>query len=311
MEQSVMHKQSLLRRFYTYQRERFPILGHGLLITVFTFSAISYSRLCRGETGFIGWKSFVLACFTTFTLFFLLRVLDEFKDKKEDALHRRHLPVPRGLISLRELGVIGLVVFSIQLLVNVLFAFEIVYLYGLVIVYLAIMSKEFLIADWLKRHPFWYVVSHMLIIPLVDTYASGFDWGTGGGSPPGGLLLFFAVSFMNGIVLEVGRKIKTPDKEEINTYSSRLGMKGATWLWLGVLTTTFVLSLWAASFVGSGHEYLMALSGVYVLCGLAGTVFLRKFTAQRARFIEHASALWTISMYLLLAGIPMLLKLVS
>ncbi len=54
----------------------------------------------------------------------------------------------------------------------------------------------------------------MLIIPLVDVYASGLDWLLEGTDAPRGLLFFFAVSFMNGVVLEIGRKIRTPDQEK-------------------------------------------------------------------------------------------------
>ena len=105
----------LLQRFYIYQKERFPILGHGLMIFAFTFSAISYSRICRGKEGFIPWQDFLIGIFATVTLFFLVRIFDEFKDKEDDAKYRKYLPVPRGLISLKELRIIGLVVASMQI----------------------------------------------------------------------------------------------------------------------------------------------------------------------------------------------------
>jgi len=47
------NNQSFIRRFLTYQKERFPFLAHGVMISAFTFSAVSYSRICRGEEGFI------------------------------------------------------------------------------------------------------------------------------------------------------------------------------------------------------------------------------------------------------------------
>lgn len=58
------------KRFYIYQKERFPILGHGLLIASFTFSAISYSRICRGMDDFVPWTQYLVAVLTTLTLFF-------------------------------------------------------------------------------------------------------------------------------------------------------------------------------------------------------------------------------------------------
>ncbi len=58
----------------------------------------------------------------------------------------------------------------------------------------------------------------MFIIPLIDIYASGLDWFLAGVPPPRGLLFFFAVSYMNGIVLEIGRnKPRSPKFLNLNT----------------------------------------------------------------------------------------------
>jgi hypothetical protein len=100
-------------------------------------------------------------------------------------------------------------------------------LYAVVMGYLLLMRVEFFVPHWLKRHQLMYVVSHMIIIPLIDVYASGLDWFLGGFKAPVGLLFFFAVSFMNGIVLEFGRKIKPPDSEEegVLSYTKYFGTK--------------------------------------------------------------------------------------
>jgi 4-hydroxybenzoate polyprenyltransferase len=112
-----MAQDSLIKRFWLYQKERFPFLTHGLLITCFSFSAVSYSRISRDAIGFIEWEKFAICIFNTITIFFLLRVFDEHKDAEDDAKYRSELPVPRGLISLKELRTIGLGVFFLQILV--------------------------------------------------------------------------------------------------------------------------------------------------------------------------------------------------
>ncbi|HMR19627.1 MAG TPA: hypothetical protein PKA53_10045, partial [Sphingobacterium sp.] len=215
---------SFLRRFWIYQRERFPLLGHGLLVIAFSFSAIAYSRICRGVEGFVDWTTFLVGVFTTVSLFFLVRVFDEFKDAKEDALYRKELPVPRGVVTFTELKKMGLGVVCLQIILNAIFFPKMLMLYALVITYLCLMGKEFFVATWLKKHQFWYVVSHMFIIPLIDIYASGLDWLLADANAPKGLLFFFVVSYMNGIVLEIGRKIKSPRDEQkgVQTYSAIL-----------------------------------------------------------------------------------------
>ena len=65
-------------RWWTYQKERFPIAAHGPLILAFSACAVSYSALLRvGTPEFSGY----VVAFVTCLLFFLqLRIADEFKD---------------------------------------------------------------------------------------------------------------------------------------------------------------------------------------------------------------------------------------
>lgn len=302
------NNQVFIRRFWRYLKERFPLLGHGVLVASFSFSAISYSRICRNEKGFIDWHIFLAGIVTTIGLFFLVRVFDEFKDKEEDAEFRKHLPVPRGLVSLKELATAGMVAFVLQVLVNIFFLPDMLLIYAGVFAYLLLMSKEFFVAKWLKQHPFWYVVSHMLIIPLIDVYASGLDWVLDNKPAPFGLVFFFVVSFMNGVVLEIGRKIKTPENEEINTYSTKMGAKNATLLWLVMICITFIVSLFASDYANHGVTGVVILSSFFLLCSSAGLVFLKKQSKQNSKWIEYASGFWTIAMYLTLGGVPMLIQ---
>lgn len=296
------------KRLYQYQKERFPLVGHGVLVAAFSFSAVAYSRICRGETGFIPWPTFLVGIFTTVTLFLLVRIFDEHKDAEDDARFRNHLPVPRGLVSLRELRTIGIVVAILQVAVNAFFFPKMLFLYGVVLAYLCLMGKEFFIPEWLKKHQFWYITSHMFIIPLIDIYASGLDWLLSGTRAPVGLLFFFAVSYMNGIVLEVGRKIRAPadEAEGVLTYTHQLGTTRAVWLWLAILLITCVLAVCAADYAHYGQAAFIVLGLIFVGCSLPAWFFLRSFSAKSAKAIEYASALWTIAMYLSLGGLPMI-----
>jgi 4-hydroxybenzoate polyprenyltransferase len=297
---------SFLRRFFIYQKERFPFFGHGLLVASFSFSAISYSRICRGAEGFVSWPTFLVGIITTISLFFLVRVFDEFKDAEDDAKYRSHLPVPRGLISFKELAFLGVLAVILQIGLNAWLFPKMLIMYGIAIGYLCLMGKEFFIGEWLKKHQFWYVVSHMLIIPLIDMYASGLDWLLEGVSAPKGLVFFFIFSFMNGIVLEIGRKIRIPEKEEFNTYSTLFGAAKATQLWILVLFVTLGFSILASSFAGYGITGIAILVFFFILCVTPAFLFLNKQSHRGSKLIEYASAFWTIGMYLTLGGVPML-----
>ena len=271
------NKASYWYRLYIYQKERFPLISHGILVAAFSFSAISYSLICRGVEGFVDWTTYLVGIFTTITLFMLVRIFDEFKDAEEDALYRKHLPVPRGVIRLSELKAIGIFLVVMQIAVNLYFFPRMLILYFLIIIYLLLMGKEFFIGTWLIKHQFWYVTSHMFIIPFIDIYASGLDWLLADSRAPIGLIYFFAVSYMNGIVLEVGRKIRTPRDESpgVQTYTSMLGTNRAVYLYLLVLFMTLLLSIMASNYAGHSNLALFILGRTFVLCCGPALLFLQ------------------------------------
>ena len=46
------------------------------------------------------------------------------------------------------------------------------------------MTREFFARRWLKRHAVVYMTSHMMILPLVDLYATACDWWVAGVRQP-------------------------------------------------------------------------------------------------------------------------------
>src|SRR5688572_5778795 len=151
-----------MQRWWIYQRERFPLPAHGPLIAAFSFSAVSYSALLRGATPNL---AAALVAFAISLIFFAqLRIADEWKDAEEDALYRPYRPVPRGLVSLRELAALGFAGALVQLAL----AFWLAPLLALSLIvvwcYLGLMSREFFVPAWLKARPFTYMWTHMLIM---------------------------------------------------------------------------------------------------------------------------------------------------
>ena len=93
-----------MNRWVTYQRERFPLAGHGPLVAAFSASAVCFSSLLRGHLAAPSPLALIAAFLTSLVFFLQLRIADEFKDFAEDARLRPYRPVPRGLVTLRELA---------------------------------------------------------------------------------------------------------------------------------------------------------------------------------------------------------------
>lgn len=303
-------RRSLASRLWEYQKERFPLLQHGLLIVTFTFSAASYSRICRGEEGFIGAKDFVVGALTAIILFLLLRIFDEFKDAEEDARYRPYRPVPRGLVTLRELRRIAIGVIALALLLNLMVMPPMLWAFFVALAYIALMTKEFFVPEWLKRRPIAYMLSHMVVMPLIDLYTTGLDWINAAVAPPRGLEFFLAVTFLNGIVIEVGRKIRSREAEEegVDTYSALYGARRAAIGWIAILVLTYISALCAAWYAGFGTWGFIALTAILLLCVAPAIAFAWRQEARYAKLIETAAGVWTIAMYLTLGGLPMVIR---
>lgn len=296
-----MNDQSLIKRLYAYQKVRFPIIAHGILIGSFTFSAMAFSVMCSRklypEFNVFLIRNFIYAFVNTFCIFLLLRISDEFKDEAYDKEHRAYLPVPSGLVTLNELKKIGIAVLLFITVLNVMINVDRFHLYLLVMLYMGLMYKEFFAHDFLDKNQFLYVVSHMMIIPLVDTFASSFAWA---GLKPNmiGLYWFFALSFFNGLTLELGRKIKSEENEEANSYSKRLGFVKSMNLFRLVLLITFILSLGASIYIDvSFVHYLVFVLG-FIICIWFTFVFSKSRTLVNSKRFEILSGVWAILMYL-------------
>lgn len=273
-------------RFWVYFKERFPLHQHAPLVAAFSFCAVSYSAHLRNQT-WSAWSSFAVA-FPVCLLFFLeLRIADEFKDAEEDKTWRPYRAVPRGLVKLSELAILFVGCGITQLILILLLDSRLLWVLLIAWSYLIAMSFEFGAREWLTARPIAYLLSHMLIMPLVDFTATACDWMPANQHPPRGLGFFLATSFLNGLVIEVGRKIRTPQAEEkgVQTYSKLWGRERALTLWWWIVIATALAGAASLSLVNA------PLVSTLILC--AGAIAC-KFAGNR---VELFSGLWTLLLY--------------
>lgn len=299
---------NIFKRFWIYQSERFPVFSYGLMVLTFSFSAMSYSKILRGELNF-SFLTLLVGAMTSFGYFFLLRIFDEFKDAEDDAKYRPYRAVPRGLVSFKELKGLAVIIIGLQCILNAVFIPKMLWVWFLVIIYMFIMAKEFFVWNWLRKHPVAYLISHMMIMPVIDFYTTGLDWGVNGGTNlPDGLVIFLIVTFLNGVVIEIGRKIRACDAEEVGveTYSYLWGEKGATLTWLCVLFTTFIFANIACFYAGFGSMTFLFLVIFLIVCAFPAFKFLKSKEQKYAAKLETMAGVWTLGMYLSLGGLPMI-----
>ena len=300
----------MTNRWWIYQSERFPLATHGLLIAVFSFCALTFSSLLRGQAVLPQVAGFLVAFLSALLFFLQLRIADEFKDHWEDSRYRPYRPVPRGLVTLRELGMIAIAGALMQLGLALYLKPQLVPLLIIVWIYMFLMIREFFAHRWLKAHPLAYMCSHMLVMPLITAYVTACDWLVAGDTPPPALLWFLAVSFFTGVVLEIGRKIRAPHDEErgVETYSALWGPRNAVIAWVGASLMAFAVGLVAADRIGSGRPFVATLGVMTVVTVLSGWQFIREPLTRRAKALEHVSGMGALLIYLSLGAIPLVLS---
>ena len=172
------------------------------------------------------------------------------------------------------------------------------------------MSTEFFLRDWLKARPVTYLWTHLLIMPLVDLYATACDWLAAGAAPPRGLFWFLLISFLNGLAMETGRKIRARQDEEpgVETYTCLWGRRTAVGAWLAALFLTALCGLVAAWHVDFTAPAAAVIAPALLAATVVAVVFLRQPVTRRARLFEAASGLWTLLLYLSLGVLPLLLR---
>ncbi len=296
-----------MNRWWIYQKERFPVFAHGPLIFAFSACAVSFSSLLRGAPA-PGWQMVLTAFGVCLLMFLQLRIADEFKDAGEDARWRPYRPVPRGLVTLGELRVLFIIAALVQTGLVLALDFRLLWVLGIAWTYLALMSVEFFCRDWLKKRPVVYLVSHMGIMPLVDFFGTACEWLPRGSSAPAGLGWFLAASFFNGIVIEIGRKLRQPAAEEegVETYSRLWGKPGGAGVWVGALSATLFCAVLAASAIQFMLPVLSTLAVVLLLALSILPGYLRGSLSGKK--IEIVSAVWTLALYLMLGLVPLVLR---
>ena len=308
-----------IKNFKIYLNERFPLGKNSFFVLIFTLSGYIYtSLLCNSKIMYLFTNGVKIGIFQykiialfiiIFMFFFQLRITDEFKDYEEDLKYRAYRPVQRGIISLKTLGKIGIATVIIQIMLAHVIAPEIIYFMIFVWIYMFLMAKEFFIKKWLTKRILIYALSHVIIMVFITLviveatqyivpknifdvfilqwYRHNIDFA---------LIPLFTLNYLNGIVLEIGRKTRRADEEEhgVQTYSKLWGRKKA----VIILSLLFVIE-YLLVILGLTHTYkeYFFFGGLTLLVILIVSIyFMVKFLKKdlSGKIVETVSGLWII-----------------
>ena len=312
-----------IKNFKIYLNERFPLGKNSIFVLIFTLSGYIYTGLLYNSKIInqifskeikvpMPWHKIVALFIIIFMFFLQLRITDEFKDYEEDLKYRAYRPVQRGVITLKALGKIGIATVIIQIILAYVIDFKIIYFMIIVWFYMFLMAKEFFIKEWLTKRILIYALSHvviMIFITLVIVNATQYiilgeaenifkfgalQWYRH--NIDIALIPLFALNYLNGIVLEIGRKTRRADEEEhgVQTYSKLWGRKKA----VVILSLLFIIEYFLV-ILGLTHTYekYFFFGGLTLLIILIVSIyFMVKFLKKdlSGKIVETVSGFWII-----------------
>jgi 4-hydroxybenzoate polyprenyltransferase len=301
-----------LKRWYIYQKERFPLMGYIPLMATFGFSSISYSMHLNNphaRLSDVNIPQAIVAILSTLFWFMLMRVADEHKDFEEDSKFRSYRPVQRGLVKLKELRYIGVFLVIAQIVMSIWIDWQLLGLLAVGYIWFMLMSLEFGVPKWLKAHPTLYLISHMMIMPFIDLYATAVEWLPRNGVLSFGIMLYMISSFCDGTVVEVGRKLRAPENEEygVDTYTHIWGAKRAMIVWIICMTISGISTILAGFQVRVGFQIACVLSLLYLYAIYVAIKFAKNPTPKNAKIFTVLPGIWMILMHTMLGFLPFLI----
>lgn len=300
---------SLASRLWIYQAERFPLAKTATLVAAFSAASINVSAFLAGRALPTA-PTYGVAFLVVLVVFFQMRACDEVKDADDDRRWRPERPIPRGLVSLRLVVGIALALVAPAIVAALALSPRMLVPLAMVWVWLTAMTVEFGVPDWLRARPMLYLISHMAIMPLIDFFVTAGEWLVRAGTPPPGLWLFLALSFANGCVLEIGRKLYAPENERpgVETYTAIMGVGKAAVLWMACLGIAFGLLIGVGFAVGAPKSVAAAGACAFALAAAAGLRFRHAPGAGAQKAADTAAGLWVFACYTAAGFLPLLAR---
>lgn len=294
----ITRESSFPRRLAAYLAERFPLLGHGVLIAAYYSSNQFLARaLTRPGEPMHYDLTTLLGAVTLFCFFFHLRVFDEHKDYAEDLRHHPQRVLQSGLVTLRNLKVLGAVAIATEIVLSALGGRASFVAWLAAFVFSFLMLKEFFVRDWLKRHFLVYAVSHLLVMPLLSLMVFSFTTGQWPWVAPFWFWMYAWVGFFVTFNWEVSRKIRAPEDEieGVETYTRIFGTYGAAYLVLLIRVIDTALVALVGWHLGLSPWFYSALVALFLVCLIGFFQYRFQTNRKTAKRMETYAGMYIIA----------------
>ena len=293
-----------LTRLNAYLKERFPLLSHGILIISYYSSNQFLAQILKNPDQPVKYSvNSLLGVITLFMIFFHLRIFDEHKDYKEDCKYFPKRLLSRGIITLRELKILGAIAIGVELIIAFFCGVNVLLGVLLVLAFSVLMLKEFFVGKWLKKHFLIYATSHMLIMPLMSIMIFSFTTNMLPWQAPAWYWLYAFVGFFVTFNWEVSRKIRTPEDEQkgLDSYSKIFGTYGAAYMVIVIRVIDTLMVALVGWHLDLSYRFYLVLITLFLVCCIGLYQFRFNTCRKTARRMETYAGMYIIVFDLTLA----------
>lgn len=289
-----------MNAWWIFAKERFHPVSHLAMILVFLLAHILVAHsLYPIDHNFLDYAILFLG---VLAFYFKLRLYDEVKDYELDVVINKHRPLPRGLLTHKDMYkgmflciVIELLTFSRlgpisagSMLVAVLYSL--------------VMYKEFFIPEKIRPLLTTYALLHTIVTTLLSfaifSYLSKLNLLQVIINPT--FLSFALGNWMLFNIFEFGRKTfaTSEERENVDTYSSLFGRVGACALVASQAIIAFYLSL---NLQNANHDLIMWGNALLlVLLAVSSYLYISSDTPKFAKVYRSISSAYIILFFLIL-----------
>jgi 4-hydroxybenzoate polyprenyltransferase len=293
---------SKLKSWTQFTKERFDPVFHIVMVIVFLMAHVLVARAIRPLM--IDVQDIIILFIGVAAFYFKLHLYDEVRNYGLDIIVNKSRPLPRGLLTHKDMFrgmlvciIVELICFSTQGLQSFVSIF-------LAIAYSLIMFKEFFIAEKLRLYLTTYAITHTIVTSFLSvaifsflTHSSFLQIVT-----DMAFLSFALATWLLFNIFEFGRKSFASSEERKNrdTYSSLFGRTGAVALVSSQAAVTFALAL---NLKNANHTILI-WGNIFLLLILAvlSLAYILTNKPVRAQRFRTYSFVYIIAYYLILIG---------
>ncbi len=292
---------TLERRWTIFINERFPLTAHLPMTLLFAAANVGLAITARGTDNTV--RSCIVGSLLALCFLFRLRCFDEIKDYTTDAHVNPERPLPRGVLTVRQVKGMIAALTMLELALAAVVGWTVLVTHLIAVGYSYLMYREFFIGDYLRPRLTAYAVTHTFSSVLLGYSLASCTTGMPVWRFSPLLLGFGLANWMLFNVFEFARKTFAREEEApgVDSYSTLYRPWGAMALTFSQIMVALGVVWWLPSQMPVTRWPLFAAAAGAGAVLLAGIVYAARPRRAPAKVYRAVAAAFLLLFYAVLA----------